>query len=214
MFFAGRIETRMTRWLLILVVSILPEKNFPQANSMSRSGLPDHRMEAYMPKYVASIDQGTTSTRCILFDHSGNIIAVDQKEHRQIYPKPGWVEHDALEIWENTQEVMRGALGKAECNVGDIAAIGITNQRETTLVWEKATGRPVYNASSGRTRARTPFAMNSQKMGDKTASDLQPACPWQPTSPVPRSNGSWRTSRGRMSAPKKVICSSVTWTPG
>ena len=99
-----------------------------------------------MPKYVASIDQGTTSTRCILFDHSGNIVAVDQKEHRQIYPKPGWVEHDALEIWENTQEVMRGALGKAESNVSDVVVIGITNQRETTLVWEKATGRPVYNA--------------------------------------------------------------------
>jgi glycerol kinase len=99
-----------------------------------------------MPKYVASIDQGTTSTRCILFDHGGDIVAVDQKEHQQIYPKPGWVEHDAHEIWENTQEVMRGALGKAECSVSDIAAIGITNQRETALVWEKATGRPVYNA--------------------------------------------------------------------
>ena len=99
-----------------------------------------------MPKYIASIDQGTTSTRCILFDHGGNIVAVDQKEHQQIYPKPGWVEHDALEIWENTQEVTRGALRKANCNVSDIAAIGITNQRETTLVWEKANGRPVYNA--------------------------------------------------------------------
>jgi glycerol kinase len=99
-----------------------------------------------MPEYVASIDQGTTSTRCILFDHGGNIVAVDQKEHRQIYPQPGWVEHDALEIWENTQEVMRGALERAECNVSDVAAIGITNQRETTLVWEKETGRPVYNA--------------------------------------------------------------------
>jgi glycerol kinase len=99
-----------------------------------------------MPKYIASIDQGTTSTRCILFDHGGNIVTVDQKEHQQIYPKPGWVEHDALEIWENTQEVMRGALGKADCNISDVAAIGITNQRETALVWEKATGRPVYNA--------------------------------------------------------------------
>ena len=99
-----------------------------------------------MPKYVASIDQGTTSTRCILFDHGGNIVAVDQKEHRQIYPKPGWVEHDALEIWEKAQEVTRGALQKAECHISDIAAIGITNQRETALVWEKATGRPVYNA--------------------------------------------------------------------
>ncbi len=99
-----------------------------------------------MPKYIVSIDQGTTSTRCILFDHGGNIIAVDQKEHQQIYPKPGWVEHDAHEIWENTQEVMGGALGKAECSVSDIKAIGITNQRETTLVWEKETGRPIYNA--------------------------------------------------------------------
>jgi glycerol kinase len=99
-----------------------------------------------MPKYVASVDQGTTSTRCILFDHGGNNVAVDQKEHQQIYPKPGWVEHDALEIWENTQEVMRGALKKADAASTDVAAIGITNQRETTLVWEKATGRPVYNA--------------------------------------------------------------------
>jgi glycerol kinase len=99
-----------------------------------------------MPKYVASIDQGTTSTRCILFDHAGDIVAIDQKEHQQIYPKPGWVEHDALEIWENTQEVMRGVLQKADAISTDVAAIGITNQRETALVWEKATGRPVYNA--------------------------------------------------------------------
>jgi len=99
-----------------------------------------------MQKYVAAIDQGTTSTRCILFDHDGNIVAVDQKEHRQIYPKPGWVEHDALEIWERTQHVIRGALDKFGTHVADIAAIGITNQRETSLVWERETGRPVYNA--------------------------------------------------------------------
>jgi glycerol kinase len=99
-----------------------------------------------MPKYVVAIDQGTTSTRCILFDHAGNVVAVDQKEHEQIYPKPGWVEHDALEIWERTQGVVRGAFEKAGCDVSDVAAIGITNQRETTLVWEKETGRPIYNA--------------------------------------------------------------------
>lgn len=99
-----------------------------------------------MPKYVVAIDQGTTSTRCILFDHGGNVVVVDQKEHEQIYPKPGWVEHDALEIWERTQRVIRGALEKAGCEVSDVAAIGITNQRETTLVWEKETGRPIYNA--------------------------------------------------------------------
>ncbi|MBE3068235.1 MAG: glycerol kinase GlpK [Chloroflexi bacterium] len=99
-----------------------------------------------MPKFVAAIDQGTTSTRCILFDHAGNIVTADQKEHEQIYPKPGWVEHDALEIWEHTQRVVRGALDKSGADVVDIAAIGITNQRETTVVWERETGRPVYNA--------------------------------------------------------------------
>jgi glycerol kinase len=99
-----------------------------------------------MPKYVAAIDQGTTSTRCILFDHAGNIVSTDQQEHEQIYPKPGWVEHDALEIWERTQGVVRGALEKSGVEVADIASIGITNQRETTVVWERQTGRPVYNA--------------------------------------------------------------------
>lgn len=99
-----------------------------------------------MSKFIAAIDQGTTSTRCILFDQSGRIMAMEQKEHQQIYPKPGWVEHNALEIWEKTQEVMRGALSKAGCSVSDVAAVGVTNQRETTLIWEKSTGRPVYNA--------------------------------------------------------------------
>jgi glycerol kinase len=99
-----------------------------------------------MSKYVAAIDQGTTSTRCILFDHGGNIVAVDQKEHEQIYPKPGWVEHNASEIWGNTQEVIHCALENANATTADVAAIGVTNQRETALVWEKATGVPVYNA--------------------------------------------------------------------
>jgi len=96
-------------------------------------------------KYIASIDQGTTSTRCILFDHGGNLVAVAQKEHQQIYPRPGWVEHDPLEVWRNTQEVVSQALSHV-AGAASIAAIGITNQRETTVVWEKATGRPIYNA--------------------------------------------------------------------
>ncbi len=99
-----------------------------------------------MQKYAAAIDQGTTSTRFIIFDHEGNIVSVDQKEHQQIYPKPGWVEHDPLEIWSCTQEVIAGALEKADCKVSDIAAIGITNQRETTMVWDRKTGKPIYNA--------------------------------------------------------------------
>jgi glycerol kinase len=99
-----------------------------------------------MAKYSAAIDQGTTSTRFMIFDHAGKVVSVDQKEHEQIYPKPGWVEHDPMEIWTRTQEVIAGALKKANVSPSDIAAVGVTNQRETTVIWEKATGKPVYNA--------------------------------------------------------------------
>ena len=97
-------------------------------------------------KYIAAIDQGTTSTRCILFDRTGQPVAQAQQEHRQIYPQPGWVEHDPVEIWGRTLGVMAEAMGFAKCAPGDLAAIGITNQRETTVIWEKATGRPIHNA--------------------------------------------------------------------
>ncbi|MBA2428049.1 MAG: glycerol kinase GlpK [Actinobacteria bacterium] len=99
-----------------------------------------------MADYVAAIDQGTTSTRCMVFDHSGKAVTSDQKEHEQIFPKAGWVEHDANEIWQRTQEVVKGALDKEGLSPGDIAALGITNQRETTVVWDKTTGEPVMNA--------------------------------------------------------------------
>jgi glycerol kinase len=99
-----------------------------------------------MAKYVAAVDQGTTSTRCMIFDHGGRVISLAQKEHRQIYPQPGWVEHDALEIWANAQEVIESALAKAEVTPADLAALGVTNQRETTLVWDKHSGQPYYNA--------------------------------------------------------------------
>ncbi|HXQ12392.1 MAG TPA: glycerol kinase GlpK [Caulobacteraceae bacterium] len=99
-----------------------------------------------MSRYVAAIDQGTTSSRCIVFDAKGQIAAIDQKEHRQIYPRPGWVEHDALEIWTNVEQVVEGALKKLGIGPPDLAAVGITNQRETTLLWEKATGKPIANA--------------------------------------------------------------------
>ena len=97
-------------------------------------------------RFIAAIDQGTTSSRCMLFDAAGAIVSAAQKEHRQIYPRPGWVEHDALEIWANVQAVVAGALGQAGATAADLAAVGITNQRETTVVWEKATGRPIANA--------------------------------------------------------------------
>ena len=99
-----------------------------------------------MADYVLAIDQGTTSTRAIIFDKSGSIIDSGQLEHRQIFPKAGWVEHDPMEIWNNTREVIGLALSKADLTRHDIAAIGITNQRETAVVWDKKTGKPVYNA--------------------------------------------------------------------
>ncbi|MBU7600145.1 glycerol kinase GlpK [Streptomyces sp. P38-E01] len=97
-------------------------------------------------KYVAAIDQGTTSSRCMIFSDDGAVVAVDQKEHEQIFPRPGWVEHDATEIWAKTQAVVAGALARAGLRADGLTALGITNQRETTLLWDRATGQPVHNA--------------------------------------------------------------------
>ena len=99
-----------------------------------------------MADYAAAIDQGTTSTRFMIFDHAGQVVAVDQKEHEQIFPKPGWVEHDPMEIIERTHEVIAGALKKAGISGSDLAAVGVTNQRETTVVWERSSGKPIHNA--------------------------------------------------------------------
>ncbi len=97
-------------------------------------------------RFVMAIDQGTTSSRAILFDHAGQIVSVGQKEHEQIFPKAGWVEHNPIEIWDNIRECVADALQKAEVNRHEIAAVGITNQRETVVVWDKNTGQPIYNA--------------------------------------------------------------------
>ena len=99
-----------------------------------------------MARYVGAVDQGTTSTRFIVFDRGGNMISSAQKEHKQIFPQPGWVEHDPVEIWQNTQEVAGAALARAGLRPNDLAAVGITNQRETTVLWDRHTGRPLHNA--------------------------------------------------------------------
>src|SRR5665213_1496111 len=99
-----------------------------------------------MAKYAAALDQGTTSSRAMIFDHSGKVVSVVQKEHEQIYPKPGWVEHDPKEIWARCQEVLDEALEQAGGNKEDVAALGITNQRETAVVWDRNTGEPIHNA--------------------------------------------------------------------
>jgi glycerol kinase len=97
-------------------------------------------------KYAAALDQGTTSTRCMIFNHGGEVVSVAQKEHEQIYPKPGWVEHDPMEIWARSQEVIDEAVKEAGASADDISGLGITNQRETTVVWDRNTGEPVMNA--------------------------------------------------------------------
>jgi glycerol kinase len=98
------------------------------------------------PEYCAAIDQGTTSTRCVIFDRGARAVGVDQKEHEQVFPQSGWVEHRPAEIWEHTQQVVKTALANADLALRDLAAVGITNQRETTVVWDRHTGRPLYNA--------------------------------------------------------------------
>src|SRR4051794_41662697 len=99
-----------------------------------------------MAEYVGAIDQGTTSSRFILFDRDGRIVQLDQREHEQITPRAGWVEHDPKEVWRRTREVIGGALASSGCEAGDVAAIGGTNQRGTTVVWGRETGEPVYHA--------------------------------------------------------------------
>jgi len=99
-----------------------------------------------MPDYIGALDQGTTSTRFMVFDAAGAIVAADQREHAQIFPRPGWVEHDPVEIWSTASSVIEGALAKAGLTPSDLAAVGLTNQRETTVVWDRATGNPVANA--------------------------------------------------------------------
>ena len=118
-----------------------------------------------MAKYIIALDQGTTGSRAIIFNHSGTIVSTASKEFRQIYPKPGWVEHNPTEIWSSQIEVAKAALDKADLESKDIAAIGITNQRETTIVWDKKTGKPVYNAIVWQCRRTAPICDQLKKKG-------------------------------------------------
>src|SRR5437016_7209017 len=108
-------------------------------------------------KHILALDQGTTSSRAIVFDHSGSVVASAQKEFRQIFPQPGWVEHDAAEIWATQSGVMREALANAGLGARDVAAIGITNQRETTVLWDRASGAPVAPAIVWQDRRTAPL---------------------------------------------------------
>ncbi|MBI0139698.1 glycerol kinase GlpK [Bartonella sp. W8125] len=116
-------------------------------------------------KYIVALDQGTTSSRTLVLDHDANIVSVAQREFTQIYPRPGWVEHDAREIWATQSSTLTEALAKSGISSDEIAAIGITNQRETTVVWEKATGKPVYNAIVWQCRRTTDICARLKKEG-------------------------------------------------
>ncbi|MES2848166.1 MAG: FGGY family carbohydrate kinase, partial [Bacteroidota bacterium] len=119
-----------------------------------------------MSRYILALDQGTTSSRAIIFNHNGAIITTAQKEFTQIFPQPGWVEHDPMEIWSTQLGVAAEAISKAGLTPQDIAAIGITNQRETTVVWERRTGKPIYNAIVWQDR-RTASICDELKANNK-----------------------------------------------
>ena len=118
-----------------------------------------------MEKYVLALDQGTSSSRAIVFDKNGNTKAVSQKEFTQIFPKPGWVEHNPMEIWSSQAAVIAEAITSIDINGLNIAAIGITNQRETTIVWDAETGEPVYNAIVWQDRRTSEYCDSLKKDG-------------------------------------------------
>ncbi|MSZ49040.1 MAG: glycerol kinase, partial [Actinobacteria bacterium] len=130
--------------------------------------------------FVGSLDQGTSSTRFMIFDHSGKVVGQHQLEHRQIMPEAGWVEHDAAEIWDKTQEVISGALKQANILGSDLSAIGITNQRETTVAWDVTTGVPLHNAIVWQDTRTAEFldSLSAAKKAEITAKSGLPIAPY------------------------------------
>ena len=167
-----------------------------------------------MSKYIMALDSGTTSNRCILFNSEGQICSVAQKEFTQIFPQPGWVEHDADEIFNTQLEVAKQALANIGATAGDIAAIGITNQRETTVVWNKFTGRPVYNAIVWQCRRTAPYCDKLVAKGLTETIRYKTGLVIDPYSPAPRSAGSWRTFPVPGSRLITGNCCLVRWRPG
>jgi len=140
--------------------------------------------------YILALDQGTTTSRAILFNHDGIIIGVKQIPFRQIFPKPGWVEHDAEEIWQTQLDAARGAIDAAQIEPRQIAAIGITNQRETVVVWERATGKPVYNAIVWQCRRSSGICDELRARGAETLIREKTGLVLDPYFPEPNSPGS------------------------
>jgi glycerol kinase len=139
-----------------------------------------------MSKYLLAIDQGTTGSTVLLLDPAGQCVGRAYSEFRQIYPQPGWVEHDPDEIWKVTVKVIQQALTDAGIQAGEIAGIGITNQRETTVLWERGSGKPIHNAIVWQCRRTAPICDELRNQGREGCSGRRPAWSWMPTFPAPR----------------------------
>ena len=164
-----------------------------------------------MEAYIAALDQGTTSSRAILFNRAGEIVARAQHPFRQIYPQPGWVEHDPMEIWSTTARALAEAVDSAHIDPKCIAALGITNQRETTILWDRTTGEPVCNAIVWQ--CRRTAAICDQLKADGWIEAVQEKT-GLPISPVPSSSGCWTISLVPGSGQSRGSFAAARWTAG
>jgi len=165
-------------------------------------------------KYVLAIDQGTTSSRAVLFDHQGRIAGIAQREFSQIFPQPGWVEHNPREIMTSVYTTITELLNNADVDIHDIASIGITNQRETAVVWDKATGQPIHNAIVWQSRQTKDICEELEQAGHQEMVRAKTGLVIDAYFPGPRSSGSWTRSPVPAPAPRPVNCCSGPWTAG
>ncbi len=168
-----------------------------------------------MADYIMALDAGTTSNRCILFNKKGEICSMAQREFHQYFPQPGWVEHDADEIWASMLGVAVEAMSRIGAEAADIAAIGITNQRETSIVWDKETGEPIYHAIVWQCRRTSELLRLPEGEGtDWTVSGRRRDLSLTRIFPAPRSNGFSTMCREPGSGRRRVSFSSARWRPG
>ena len=168
-----------------------------------------------MPEFVGAIDQGTTSTRFMIFDHQGGVVGAHQLEHQQILPRAGWIEHDPLEIWRRTENVIEVALDAARLTAADLAAVGITNQRETTVVWDPRTGRPYQNAIVWQDTRTDRIAAQLERDGrGEVIRENGRGCRPRRTSPAGSCSGCWRTSTACGTPPSRAASRSAPRTAG
>ncbi len=181
-----------------------------------RSDLPRARARpaGVSASYVAAIDQGTTSTRCLLYDRQGRMVSVAQRRHQQHYPRPGWVEHDAEEIWRLVETLVPQALHDAGVGPEQVVGLGVTNQRETTVVWDRHTGRPVAPAIVWQDTRTAADLRGSPTASTQASLRGAPDCRWRRTRRARRSDGSSTATRGCATAPSGASCCSAPWTPG